>query len=313
MNYEKFINDGFIDFGEIIDKEKCNKLYSSLENSRDWGKNLFRDEEEVNKKLHPDKTLENPKGGTNPGKGKNNFSEQIDLSFIEKNSLFNKIIEDICGPNYEVLLKKFVVAVPSDWIPEWLLKKMSKNYFDNLNPYIKEEYRDVTYFRGIDYHMDIMDQIGSKPDIITIYIYINDVRENMSPLHVINKSHKFCNTIFPHSYEKDDNKNKTITLIDGDIKEKMSKEILIGNAGNVYLWSSLTFHRTMPFKSSEKPRISLRYTIKKNKNLKENYVIDKFIKNNNLTSYVNVKNNTSIIHKDKKSNFLHNKNNNKFY
>ena len=313
MNYEKFINDGFIDFGEIIDKEKCNKLYNSLENSRDWGKNLFRDEEEVNKKLHPDKTPENPKGGTNPGKGKNNFSEQIDLSFIEKNSLFNKIIEDICGPNYEVLLKKFIVAVPSDWIPEWLLKRMKKNYFDNLNPYIKEEYRDVTYFRGIDYHMDIMDQIGSKPDIITIYIYINDVKENMSPLHVINKSHKFCNTIFPHSYENDDSKNKTITLIDGDIKEKMSKEILIGNAGNVYLWSGLTFHRTIPFKSSDKPRISLRYTIKKNKNLKENFVIDKFLENNNLTNYVNLKNNTNIIHKDKKSNFLSNKNNNKFY
>ena len=313
MNYEKFINDGFIDLGEIIDKEKCHKLYSTLENSRDWGKNLFRDEEEVNKKLHPDKTPENPKGGTNPGIGKNNFSEQIDLSFIEKNSLFNKIIEDICGPNYEVLLKKFVVAVPSDWIPEWLLKKMKKNYFDNLNPYIKEEYRDVTYFRGIDYHMDIMDQIGSRPDIITIYIYINDVKENMSPLHVINKSHKFCNTIFPHSYENDDSKNKTITLIDGDIKEKMTKEILIGNAGNVYLWSSLTFHRTIPFNSSDKPRISLRYTIKKNKNLKENYIIDKFLENNNLTNYVNLKNNTSIIRTDKKSNFLSNKNNNKFY
>ncbi len=313
MNYQKFINDGFIDLGEIIDKEKCNKLYSSLENSRDWGKNLFRSEEEVDKKLLPDKTSENPKGGTNPGKGKNNFSEQIDLTFIEKNSLFNKIIEDICGPNYEVLLKKFVVAVPSDWIPEWLLKRMKKNYFDNLNPYIKEEYRDVTYFRGIDYHMDIMDQIGSKPDTITIYIYINDVKENMSPLHVIKKSHKFCNTIFPHSYENDDSKNKTIILIDGDTKEKMSKEILIGNAGNVYLWSGLTFHRTIPFKSSDKPRISLRYTIKKNKNLKENFVIDKFLENNNLTNYVNLKNNTNIIHKDKKSNFLSNKNNNKFY
>jgi len=313
MNYEKFIKNGFIDFGEIIDKEKCKTLYSTLENSRDWGKNLFRDEEEVNKKLYPDKTKENPKGGTNPGKNKCNFSEEIDLSFIEKNTQFNKIIEDICGPNYEILLKKFVVAVPSDWIPEWLLKRMKKNYFDNLNPYIKEEYRDVTYFRGIDYHMDIMDQIGSKPDIITIYIYINDVKENMSPLHVINKSHKFCNTIFPHSYENDDSKNKTITLIDRNIKEKMSKEILIGNAGNVYLWSCLTFHRTIPFKSSDKPRISLRYTIKKNKNLKDNYIIDKFLKNNNLTNYVNVKNNTSIIQKDKKSNFLDNKNNNKFY
>ena len=92
-----------------------------------------------------------------------------------------------------------------------------------------------------------------------------------------------------------------------EILKKMSKEILIGNAGNVYLWSSLTFHRTIPFKSSDKTRISLRYTIKKNKNLKKNFIIDKFLENNNLTNYVNLKNNTSIIHKDKKSNFLFNK------
>ena len=99
MKYEKFIKDGFIDFGEIIDKKKCNELYNILESSRDWGKNLFRDEEEVNLKFLPDKSLENPTGGTNPGKGKCNFSEKIDLSFIEKNVLFEKIIEDICGPN----------------------------------------------------------------------------------------------------------------------------------------------------------------------------------------------------------------------
>ena len=313
MKYEKFIKNGFIDFGEIIDKKKCKELYNILESSRDWGKNLFREEKEVNIKLLPDKSLENPTGGTNPGKGKCNFSEKIDLSFIEKNVLFKKIIEDICGPNYEILLKKFVVAVPSDWVPEWLIKRMKKNYFDNLNPYIKEKYRDVTYFRGIDYHMDIMDKVNSKPDIITVYVYINDVQENMSPLHVINKSHRFCNTIFPHSYQNDDNKNKTITLCDGNIKEKMSKEILIGNAGNVYLWSCLTFHRTIPFKSSDKPRISLRFTIKKNKKLKKNFIVDEFLAKNNLTNYRNVKNKTAIIRKDKKSKFSHNTNNNKFY
>ena len=27
-----------------------------IENSRDWGRNLFRDETDVNKKLYPDKT-----------------------------------------------------------------------------------------------------------------------------------------------------------------------------------------------------------------------------------------------------------------
>ena len=97
------------------------------------------------------------------------------------------------------------------------------------------------------------------------------------------------------------------------IEEKMSKEILIGNAGNVYLWSCLTFHRTIPFKSSDKPRISLRFTIKKNKKLKKNFIIDEFLEKNNLNNYINVKNNTVTIRNDKKTKFFHNTNNNKFY
>ena len=186
---------------------------------------------------------------------------------------------------------------------------MKKDYFDNLNPYIKEEFRDFTYFRGIDYHMDIMDQLNTKADIITIYVYINDVEENMSPLHVINKSHKFCETVFPHLYEEDNDERKSIILCDGDYKEKMSIEILVGNKGNVYLWSSLIFHRSKPFKSSDRPRISLRYTIKKNKDLKNNYIIDDFLEKNKLANFRNIKNNTAIIKKENKSSFDKNSNN----
>ena len=123
MNYNNFLKNGFLNLGEIIDKDKCSELYSKIENSRNWGLNLFREEADVNQKLYPDKTKENPRGGTNPGKGKCNYAETIDLSFIDENNTFKKIVTDICGPNYEIILKKFVVAVPNDWIPPWLQKK----------------------------------------------------------------------------------------------------------------------------------------------------------------------------------------------
>ena len=177
MNYDDFLDNGFLNLGEIVDKKKCIELYKKIENSRPWGKNLFRNETEVDSKLFPDKTKDNPRGGTNPGRGICNHAEIVDLSFIEENKEFKKTIVDICGPNFEILLKKFVVAVPNDWIPVWLQKKMKNDYFDNLNPYIKEEFRDFTHFRGIDYHMDIMDQLNSKPDIITVYVYLNDVED----------------------------------------------------------------------------------------------------------------------------------------
>lgn len=294
MKYKNFLETGYENVGEIISKKECKKTYKLILDSRDWSSNLFRSEEEVNKKLLPDKTKDNPKGGTNPGKGKCNLAEQLDLNFIEKNKEFIKLVESFCGNDYEVLLKKFVVAVPAEWIPAWLQKKMKKEYIDNVNAYIKEEFRDVTYFRGIDYHMDYMDKVGSKPDMVTIYIYLNDVDKRMSPLHVIKKSHEYCHTLFPHYYENET--EKTIVLGENkENKKKFDKEILIGKTGSVYIWSCLTMHRTKPFKKCDLPRVSLRYTIKKNIKNKKNFLIDDFLSKHSLENYRNKLNNTQIL------------------
>ena len=69
--------------------------------------------------------------------------------------------------------------------------------------------------------------------LITIYVYLNNVTEKMSPLHVIKKSHEYSYTLFQNS----------------DNKKRYDKEILIGNAGSVFVWSCVTMHRTRPFKS----------------------------------------------------------------
>ncbi len=294
MSYENFINDGYMSLGQIIPENECDKLYDKLLKSRDWSSNLFRSKEEVEKKLLPDKTAENPRGGTNPGKGKCNFAEELNLDFLEKNENFIKAVNDICGNDPELLLKKFVVAVPADWIPEWLKIKMKQKYIDNVNAYIKEEYRDVTYFRGIDYHMDYMDQIGTKADMITVYVYLNNVTEKMSPLHVIKKSHEYCHTVFPHYYENETDKS-IILGEDSKNKKKFNKEILVGNTGSVFIWSSLTMHRTKPFKSSDLPRISLRYTFRKNSKNKNNFKIDEFLLKHSLENFSSNINNTVIL------------------
>jgi hypothetical protein len=49
--------------------------------------------------------------------------------------------------------------------------------------------------------------------------------------------------------------------------------VLTGEGGTVYLWSSITLHGTKPQKS-DKSRISLRYTIKKNSKNNGNELID---------------------------------------
>ena len=110
-----FREKGILEFKELLNKNKCNKLYNKILNNRIWGKNLFKTEKNF---------LKNPQyRKTNPGKGKYNLAEKFDLSFIEKNKEIKRTLNKILGDEYDIVLKKFVVAVPEHWIPEWLKKK----------------------------------------------------------------------------------------------------------------------------------------------------------------------------------------------
>ena len=265
-NIKSFNDDGFIDFGPILDKDKCSKLLEKVQDTRDWSQNLFRSEESC---------LSDPQmKKTNPGKGICNLAESYDLDFIEKNPVFTQHVEHILGKNYQILLQKFVVGVPNNWIPDWLKPVIEPQLVSNLGPYIKKQYRDVTYFRGIDYHMDLIDHPGTIGDYVTVYVYLNDVNKNMSPLHLIEKSHVFGATKFPHVILNDTPGSIEYGEDEKSVR-KFRKNILTGECGSVYLWSSMTLHGTKPH-GSDLPRISLRYTIQKDHSQSDT-IIDKLI------------------------------------
>ena len=267
-NLQKFLKNGVIEFGSIIDKQRCKQIYDEVANSRELSGKLFRSEEDFLKNPDPKKT--------NPGRGKNNFAEKFDLSFIEKNPIVKKNIEALVGSDHEILLKNFVVGVPDSWIPDWLKKKTEKQLAANLGSYIKPEFRDVTYFRGIDFHMDLIDHANSIGDNITVYLYLNNVTSQMSPLNVIEGSHVYGATKFPHFL-----KNNSSSSIEYGSNEKnfkkFKKKIFVAEAGSLFLWSSFILHGTQP-QQCDVPRISLRYDIKpRNKN--NNNLMNEFLKN----------------------------------
>lgn len=266
-NLENFLKKGVIEFGSIIDKKKCKEIYDEVARTRDLSNNLFRSEKDF---------LDNPDSKkTNPGRGKNNFAEKFDFSFIEKNPIVRKSIESLVGKDHEILLKNFVIGVPDSWIPNWLKKKTEKQLAANLGSYIKPEYRDVTYFRGIDFHMDLIDHANSIGDNITIYLYLNDVTDQMSPLNVVEGSHIFGATKFPH-FLRNNEKNSIEYGSNEKNFRKFDKRIFVAAAGSLYLWSSFILHGTQP-QQCDTPRISLRYDIKPNKKNK-NILINKFLK-----------------------------------
>jgi len=44
---KQFSKKGFIGMENLLNKKKCNKLYSQLLKNRNWGPNLFRDQKDV--------------------------------------------------------------------------------------------------------------------------------------------------------------------------------------------------------------------------------------------------------------------------
>lgn len=252
IKLDYFHKTGIHHFNERVNVDKSTDLLNTIFQTRPFGPELFIDEEVFKK---------NPQfKGVNPIPGRNlaeNLSEKT--LFIERDDMVGKNLNAVLGKNYKIKDKKFVCGVPLNWIPKWVKDYIDETGVKNLGPYVKPEYRDITYFCGIDFHQDIIDWPEIGPNFITMYVYLDDVSVHDAPLHVIPRSHLFGATKFPHKLKKlggstwkysDDNDNVDI----------FEHQLLTGKAGDVSLWHPFILHGTQPDTNS-KPRISLRYLI----------------------------------------------------
>lgn len=251
-NIQQFLDSGILNFSHRVNSEKCQEVLRTVKESRKFGIELFVDE-------HIFKAAPKYKG-VNPRPGRN-FTEKLvdDLDFIESNEFITASLQAILGSKYSVKDKKFVCGVPKQWMPKWVLESIEETGVNNLGPYIKPEYQDITYFAGIDFHQDIIDWPALGPNFITMYVYLEDVGINDAPLHVIPNSHDFGATQFPHKL-KHLEKNKWEYTADDGRKKTVTCELLLGKAGDVSLWHPFIIHGTQPDTNSQ-PRISLRYLI----------------------------------------------------
>lgn len=266
INKNKFLSDGVLSFQNTSLKKECISLRKKIKLPKVLN-HLFMSEVAFKKNPQIRKT--------NPGKGIQNLAEEFDLNFIEKNQHVVEVLNSVLGKNYEILLKKFIIGIPKTMIPEWILDITSKELVGNLNKFILPKYRKSTYFYGIDYHMDYIDLPNNKGDFITLYVYLDNVTKNSSPLNVVLKSQYFGATNFPHMIEK--LKNKISYGINSKNKKVFKVKQLTGKAGDFSLWSCYNLHGTNPMKAKT-PRISLRYLIK-SKNSKNNSLMN-ILRNN---------------------------------
>lgn len=256
---EKFLNEGLYRLPKTVDTKMSKDMLNKIKSTRVFGKDLFlKKEDYTDTHLH-----------VNPKSGKNNLLESFDgsLGFIEDDPAITNVLNKILGKDYCILLKKIVCGVPTSWIPEWIQNSTRNRHVNNLGAYIKPEYRDITYFHGIDMHQDIIDFAGNVCDFITLYVYLDDVTSKDAPLYVVPGSFRFGATSFPHNIN---NLSRSSCVYENT---EMPVIQLTGVGGSVALWHACTLHGTQPT-DSDSERISLRYLIKKGKNAND-CLIDK--------------------------------------
>jgi hypothetical protein len=266
------LNDGVHVFDDILDKDDVGRFYEKIIKSREFGSCLFITEQEY---LAQESNL-----NTNPSSEFNFLNEFSDeLGFVEGNVTITQVISELLGDDYEIVLKKIVCGVPESWLPDWVRALIEGVNVANLGPYVKKKFRDITYFRGIDFHQDIIDFPKGKVDLdpstfLTLYTYIHDVDIYDSPLYVLPKSHQMGATLFPHKLKKIADKVWSYKDDKGNQLE-CEEKVLTGKAGYVAMWHNCTLHGTQPIKhESEKFRLSLRYLIGKSNKNKQKTLID---------------------------------------
>ena len=249
---DDFIRDGAHLFDQPIDQHACADLLGRIRATRDFGASLFLTEDEFD--ADPQYT------GVNPRPGRNLLERFEDrLGFVENDPQLIGGITALLGPDYEILNKKVVCGVPAGAVPGWLKERILGNPVNNLGAYVRPQYRDVTYFYGIDFHQDLIDYKAREADFITLYIYLHRVTRADAPLFVLENSHSLGASVFPHDLTQ---AGAALWVYrngaqgDADCRQVM----LTGDAGFAACWHACTLHGTQPDEGDEE-RISLRYLL----------------------------------------------------
>ena len=243
------IENGYFKLNNIP-KNLCSDALKIIKDSRIFGPNLFLSEDDFKKQT--------VRWGTNPKPGRNltenlNIKSMIDIVVNE--------LAEVLGDNFEIMFPKVICGVPESWLPQYVKDDIFMNPIPNLGAFIKPEYRDITYFHGIDYHQDIIDYKDRVTDFITLYIYLDNVTEKDAPLYILPKTHKQGCQTFPHNLKLIDNQKYLY-----NDKQIVNEIILTGDTGTCYFWHSCLLHGTQPTKNDNE-RISLRFLLSKKRSI----------------------------------------------
>jgi hypothetical protein len=249
-----FIDRGFHGFRDGVDPAAAGQLLKAVKAERAFDSGLFLSEAEFD--ADPQYT------GVNPRPGRNLLEKFDDmLGFVEADAGIVAGLTELLGQGYGLLTKKLVCGVPRDWVPQWVRDRIAGNPVNNLGAYIRPQFRDITYFYGIDFHQDLIDYKDREADFVTLYVYLHAVGRADAPLFLLEGSHLLGGVMFPHELERIGPQRWLYRDGIGGEAE-VRQHLLVGEAGYAALWHACTLHGTQP-DAADHERISLRFLFAK--------------------------------------------------
>jgi hypothetical protein len=245
-----FAHDGRHVFPNPLDPAAASALLAEIRRDRAFDSSLFLTEQAFD--ADPQHIGVNPR----PGRNLIDRFEQR-LGFVERNPQVTAGLTTLLGEGYSILNRKVVCGVPESAVPAWLRARIKGNPVNNLGAYVRAEYRDITYFYGIDFHQDLIDYKARPADFVTLYVYLHPVGAADAPLFLLEGSHDLGATIFPHDLTPDGAGHWRYTDRRGG-EARVRQSLLTGPAGYAAMWHACTLHGTQP-DAADNERISLRY------------------------------------------------------
>jgi hypothetical protein len=240
---------GFHVFPDGVDPTAATRLLQQVRSDRDFGHGLFLTEDEF--------TADPQFRGTNPRPGRNlTEAYAAAFDFVERDPGIVAGLTALLGPRYHKLDRKFVCGVPRHWLPDWVAERIAGKAVNNLGPYVRPQYRDVTYFAGIDFHQDLIDFQDRSADFVTLYVYLHPVGSEDAPLFLLEGSHALGATVFPHDLRREGEGWRYGDRLEANVAVR--QHLLTGPAGYAALWHACTLHGTQP-DAADRERLSLRY------------------------------------------------------
>ena len=246
---DDFIERGYHMFAAPVDPAAASRLLAKIQATRAFDGSLFLSEAAFD--ADPQYV------GVNPRPGRNLLEAlEGDLGFVERDPAIVAGLTELLGAGYETLNKKVVCGAPARSVPAWLKARITDNPVNNLGAYVRPEFRDITYFYGIDFHQDLIDFKDRDADFVTLYVYLHPVGAHDAPLYLLEESHKLGATLFPHDLARDGAGWRYRDRVGGEVTARQA--MLVGGAGFTAMWHACTLHGTQP-DAADNERLSLRY------------------------------------------------------